>query len=221
MLPSIGQVYLTEILDVQSRETLGSLFAISLSVGMTLTYILGTLFHWITVASIFILMAVLECICLYFIPESPHWLATHGFIDEAVESIKILRGNPDYDTSEEISSLQKPIEESESKKSSISSGGLWKEFRKPYAYKPLLILISLWTFQQLSGNYAVIFYAVDIFEGITHMHKSMMHTSTKSYISAILIGCIRVLGGILGKKLLKNLLGILRSLFLPFQEFHF
>ena len=85
-----------------------------------------------------------------------------------------------------------------------TSENLWKEFLKPYAYKPLLLLVCLWTFQQFSGNYAVVFYAVDIFEGISHMSCSMMKSTTTSNISAILVGFIRILGGILGILFLKK-----------------
>ena len=118
-------------------------------------------------------------------------------------SQQILRGNSNYDPDEELQALKEAFE-SNNVNDEETSENLWKEFLKPYAYKPLLLLVCLWTFQQFSGNYAVVFYAVDIFEGISHMSCSMMKSTTTSNISAILVGFIRILGGILGILFLKK-----------------
>ena len=74
---------MTEVLDTERRETLGSSLAIAISVGITLIYALGALLHWIIVAWIFIGFIVIQCIGLHFVPESPHWLMSQGFEEEA------------------------------------------------------------------------------------------------------------------------------------------
>ena len=51
---SIGQVYLVEVLDVQKRESLGTILSVSINIGITLSYVLGMYFHWSTVAWIFV-----------------------------------------------------------------------------------------------------------------------------------------------------------------------
>ena len=85
---------------------------------------------------------------------------------------------------------------------------LWKEFFKPEAYKPLIFLICLWILQQFSGNFAIIFYAVDIFDGINDMHDNMMdhmESMTKiSYLSAISVGALRIVGSVFGVFFLKK-----------------
>ena len=93
MMPSIGQVYLTEVLDTKRRETFGSSLAIAISVGITLIYVLGALLHWIIVAWIFIGFIVIQCIGLHFVPESPQWLMSQGYEEEAQQCLKILRHN--------------------------------------------------------------------------------------------------------------------------------
>ena len=77
-------------------------------------------------------------------------------------SQQILRRNSNYDPDEELQALKEAFE-SNNVNHEETSENLWKEFLKPYAYKPLLLLVCLWTFQQFSGNYAVVFYAVDIY----------------------------------------------------------
>ena len=65
--------------------------AIAISVGITLIYVFGALLHWIIVAWIFIGFIVIQCIGLHFVPESPQWLMSQGFEEEAKQSLKTLR----------------------------------------------------------------------------------------------------------------------------------
>ena len=82
-----------EVLDTERRETFGSSLAIAISVGITLIYVLGALLHWIIVAWIFIGFIVIQCIGLHFVPESPQWLMSQGYEEEAQQCLKILRHN--------------------------------------------------------------------------------------------------------------------------------
>ncbi len=174
-MPSVCQVYLTEMLDVKRRDTLGTILAVFISIGITLVYSFGAIFHWQIVSWIFIGLAFAMIVGLAYIPESPHWLVQKGYRDEAVQALQWLRG-PDFDITEEMNDLETALktncEKTEVGQNSTCS--MIAELRKPEVYKPLTILISLWTFQQFSGNYAVIFYAVDVFKGITHVMHDMM-----------------------------------------------
>ncbi len=172
-MPSVCQVYLTENLDVQRRDTLGSFLAVFISIGITLVYALGALFQWQVVSWIFVALAGLMVVSLAFIPESPHWLVHKGYRDEAVEALKWLRGQ-DFDVTDEVNDLETALARNDKNASKSSILSMIAELAKPEVYKPLVILISLWGFQQFSGNYAVIFYAVDVFKGITHVMHDMM-----------------------------------------------
>ncbi len=195
ILPSIGQVYLSEILDKQRRETLGVVLTLSIALGITVTYVLGTFFHWTTVAWICASFVIVQAMALYHVPESPQWLMSHGWHQEAEDSLKKLRG-PNHDILEEINALKR-LSAKATKEQEIVS--IWQEFLKPESFKPLTILFVLWLFHQFSGNYAVVFYAVDIFEGIGKMDNHMTgHMSKTSYVSAIAVGSLRVVGTIFG-----------------------
>ena len=67
-----------------------------------------------------------------------------------------------------------------------------RSFQSPRCYKPTLILISLFFLMQSTGTFAVIFYAVNIFQDIGG-------ASSDPYLAAIITGIIRLVG-----KLMKN-----------------
>ena len=96
-----------------------------------------------------------------------------------------------YDISTEVSALSR----SAGGGKSSSLGETLALFRRPAAYKPFLILMFVFVFQQLSGSYAVIFYAVNVFRDIG--------VSTNPYIPAIITGMIRITGTLIGTALVK------------------
>lgn len=66
-------------------------------------------------------------------------------------------------------------------------------YREPIVYKPLLILFLLFLFQQLSGAYVIIFYAVDLFREIGgHFEKGI-----NEFIALVLLGSIRFVMAVL------------------------
>jgi hypothetical protein len=50
----------------------------------------------------------------------------------------------------------------------------FKGFSKPTGYKPALILLMLFTFQQFSGIYITIFYAVTFFQVSSYWYFNML-----------------------------------------------
>ena len=68
-----------------------------------------------------------------------------------------------------------------------------KSFLKPNVYKPLLILLILFAFQQISGAYYFIFYAVNIFMEI----GGHCGTSLNEYGAFVLLGIIRFIMSII------------------------
>lgn len=107
----------------------------------------------------------------FFLPESPAWLANKGRHEDAAKIMLKIHGKADYSKpKQQESSPAKP---------------LLRVFFSAATLKPFLIMNLFFFFQQFSGTFVVVFYAVDIVKeaGINF----------DPYIAAILIGLIRFL----------------------------
>ena len=195
-----------EVLDTKHRETYGSILALSISIGITLVYLLGALTNsWITVAWIFIALVIIQCFCLLFVPKSPQWLVSQDRQEEAYEALITLRGTAKPTANTEIIDELKLLRNAsevdcecficQDKKWQIIK--IWKELQQPRSYKPLWLLIFLFTLQQLSGPHAVVAYAVNIFSGIIVDKRAASFT-------AISVGAIKILGSVLAIGFLKK-----------------
>lgn len=125
---------------------------------------------------------------LLSIPESPMWLRDHGRIDEAKIIIKKFRGIPKHCqitpevTAELLSSKQQP-QHSNRKKSLVDN------IKKRSSLQPFIIMLIYFFFQQFSGIFVIVYYAVNI--------TSEAGMKIDPFIGAILIGFTRLVGAIL------------------------
>lgn len=60
-------------------------------------------------------------------------------------------------------------------------------YTEPTVYKPVIVLFLIFVFQQLSGAYVIIFYAVDLFRKI----GGHFENGIDEYVSLVLLGTIR------------------------------
>lgn len=140
-------------------------------------------------------MVVLTLISLWFIPESPHWLVT--FKDENQSAAKSLRWlyknnelfENEYQKLIETKSRSTPSTETADEKSPLlKMRSYFNIYKESIVYKPLILLLFLFLFQQLSGAYAIIFYAVDLFREIGGKFKEGI---MNEYVALVLLGMIR------------------------------
>ncbi|KAL8152063.1 hypothetical protein V2J09_021871 [Rumex salicifolius] len=85
-------VYIAEIAPKNLRGSLGAVNQLSTTIGVMIVYFLGIFLGWRVLA----VLGVLPCTALipglFFIPESPRWLAKLGMLEEAELSLQVLRG---------------------------------------------------------------------------------------------------------------------------------
>ncbi|KAH7438968.1 hypothetical protein KP509_04G039000 [Ceratopteris richardii] len=112
---------------------------------------------WRSLAIVGAIPCALLVIGLFFIPESPRWLAKSGRTDAFKEALKALRGQRT-----DVVVEAEDIEESVADDNRQPKVNLFDLFQKKYQ-KPLIISVGLLTFQQLGGINALIFYSGTIF----------------------------------------------------------
>uniref|UniRef100_A0A2N9GMK2 Major facilitator superfamily (MFS) profile domain-containing protein n=1 Tax=Fagus sylvatica TaxID=28930 RepID=A0A2N9GMK2_FAGSY len=156
-------VYIAEISPQNLRGALTSVNQLSVTIGIMLAYVLGLFVQWRILAVLGILPCTILIPGLFFIPESPRWLAKMGMTEDFEASLQVLRGF-DTDISIEVNEIKRSVA-STSRRSTIR----FAELKQRRYWLPLMIGIGLLALQQLSGVNGVLFYSSTIFEaaGIT------------------------------------------------------
>ncbi|XP_056860656.1 sugar transporter ERD6-like isoform X5 [Raphanus sativus] len=151
-------VYIAEIAPKHVRGSFVFANQLMQNCGIALFFIIGNLVPWRLLAIVGFVPCVLHVFCLFFIPESPRWLAKKGRDEDCRSALQRLRG-PDVDISCEANTIRDTLEMSE-----IDGGSRMAElFQRRYAY-PLLIGVGLMFLQQLSGSSGVTYYASSLFQ---------------------------------------------------------
>ncbi|PWZ17112.1 Sugar transporter ERD6-like 4 [Zea mays] len=139
-------VYIAEISPQNMRGALGSVNQLSVTFGIFLAYLLGMFIPWRLLAVIGALPCTMLIPGLFFIPESPRWLAKMNLMEDCETSLQVLRGF-ETDITTEVNDIK-------AKHLNYSSG----------------LGIGLLVLQNLSGINGVLFYASSIFKaaGVTN-----------------------------------------------------
>ncbi|KAJ9561980.1 hypothetical protein OSB04_007140 [Centaurea solstitialis] len=150
-------VYIAEISPQNMRGSLGSVNQLSITIGILLAYLLGLFLPWRVLAVVGTLPCIFLIPGLFFIPESPRWLAKMGFMEDCETSLQVLRGF-DTDISTEFNEIKRSVATS-GKRATIR----FSELKRRRYWYPLMVGIGLLLLQQLSGINGVLFYSSNIF----------------------------------------------------------
>ncbi|KAK8683768.1 hypothetical protein V6N13_039818 [Hibiscus sabdariffa] len=151
-------VYIAEIAPQNLRGSLGSVNQLSVTLGIMLAYLLGLFVEWRILAVLGILPCTILIPGLFFIPESPRWLAKMGMTEDFEASLQVLRGF-DADISIEVNEIKRSVA-STTRRTTIR----FAELKERRYWFPLMVGIGLLMLQQLSGINGVLFYSSTIFE---------------------------------------------------------
>ncbi|KAF5284927.1 hypothetical protein FQA39_LY16882 [Lamprigera yunnana] len=162
-------IYISEISHPNLRGSFLTLIQINVSLGIVLVYLKGSFLHWRTVAwltNVYITVPIV--IMFFFLPESPAWLVSKGHIAQARDSIAWFYKYYPASSNMVEEKVIELIRDQERKQT--DSKFEWKEqikmFLLPTFYKPFLILMVLFCFQQNSGISIIIFNSVIFFKDI-------------------------------------------------------
>lgn len=126
------------------------------------------------------------------IPESPSWLLARGREKKARKAIIWFRGDTDQ-AAQELADLSS----AKTAQNDASRGqSQWKQFLRPAVWKPFLILITFFMFQEGSGLYIMLYYAVNFFqESGSTMDK---------YVLCIIVATLRLGMSVVGTLCIKQ-----------------
>jgi sugar porter (SP) family MFS transporter len=128
--------------------------------------------------------ATLLGIGMLFMPDSPRWLLSRGFMDKAKAVLMKIRGT--FAVDQEINDIQESLK---------SQSGHWKELFTPLVRPALIVGIGLAVLQQITGINTVIYYAPTIFE------FAGFQSAASAILATVGVGIVNVLLTILALQL--------------------
>ncbi|CAH8337596.1 unnamed protein product [Eruca vesicaria subsp. sativa] len=179
----LGPVYITEIAPRKLRGVACSMSQLFTGVGTSVVYVLGTVVAWRKLAILGSIPSLMILPLLFFIPESPRWLAKVGR-DKEVEQILLRLRGANSDVSDEAGEI---LAYTEHVKQQGDNRGFLKLFQRKYAFS-LTIGVVLIALPQLGGLSGYSFYTDSIF----------ISTGVSSDVGFISTSIVQMLAGILG-----------------------
>nr|XP_023872477.1 sugar transporter ERD6-like 5 [Quercus suber]POF23825.1 sugar transporter erd6-like 5 [Quercus suber] len=150
-------VYIAEITPKNLRGPFASANELLLACGVSLMYFIGNIITWRTLALIGTTPCLVQLMGLFFVPESPRWLAKIGKEIELQAALQCLRGK-NSDISQEVADIKHYTETFERH----SKTRILDLFQHRYS-RSLIVGLGLMLLQQFGGPNALGYYAGSIF----------------------------------------------------------
>lgn len=163
----LSPLYISEIAPAHKRGMLVTLYQLAIVIGINLIYFVNlqiaglgddtwnTENGWRFMLGSEIIPALLFMITLFFVPESPRWLAGKGRDEEALDTLTRING-PE----------KAKIVLSEVKETLKEEKGTIRELFSPGLRSAMIVGMFLALFSQITGINAIIYYAPEIFKSV-------------------------------------------------------
>ena len=138
------QVYTGEICSAKLRGIFVNFFPVFLTSGILFNYALGAIddFRYYDTSLVALGIVALFEVLMFWLPETPRWLMSRGYVEDAEKVLVWLRGNK-IGIDREMDDMKKSMSK---KKTNV-----WKLFLKPRVFKPLFYILTLFFVQQMGG----------------------------------------------------------------------
>ncbi|XP_050941122.1 sugar transporter ERD6-like 7 isoform X2 [Cucumis melo] len=151
-------VFIAEIAPKNLRGALTTLNQFMICTAVSISFIIGNVLSWRTLALTALVPCVILTFGLFFIPESPRWLAKERRQKEFEMALRKLRGE-DVDVSQEAAEIQDFVTTLEQ----LPKPKVTDLFQRMYL-RSVIIGVGLMVCQQFGGINSICFYVANIFE---------------------------------------------------------
>lgn len=163
----LSPLYISEISPAEKRGMFVTLYQLAIVIGINLIYFINLLiagagneqwnidYGWRYMLGSETGPALLFLVALFFVPESPRWLASKNRDDEALKVLEKVNGVARAEA--EMSEIKRTLKEERGTVSELFGPGL---------RTALLIGMFLALFSQITGINAIIYYAPEIFKSV-------------------------------------------------------
>ncbi|MGZ7160769.1 MAG: sugar porter family MFS transporter, partial [Methanobacterium sp.] len=210
MASFIAPLYIAEVAPYNIRGALVSLNQLAITVGIVVSYLVDFIFApsggWRYMLGLAFIPSLILGVGMYFMPYSPRWLMSKGYVDRARSVLERIRATTKVN--DEMTEIKDSlVVERESK---------WSDLLDPAIRRALIIGVGLAIFQQLTGINTVIYYAPTIllFAGLQSAAVSILATAGIGVINVALTVVAILLIDRVGRRplLLFGLVGMVISL---------
>ncbi|RVX18754.1 Sugar transporter ERD6-like 8 [Vitis vinifera] len=176
-------VFITIVKPFTGNLLASQLFIVT---GLFIAYVIGAIVTWRILALTGIVPCMVLLVGLFFIPESPRWLAKVGNEKEFKLSLQKLRG-ADADISEEVAEIQEYIVTHELLPKVTIMDLLGKQ-----NIRSVVVGVGLMVFQQFGGINGIVFYAGQIFvsAGVPPNVGGILYACLQVSAYGMLLGCL-------------------------------
>lgn len=185
MSSTIGPVLIGEYTSPANRGAFLTGISLAIATGVLIVHTLGSLLSWQSTALVCFIIAFIDLIIVIYSPESPSWLADQGRYEESRRVFRWLRGDSEEQELKEMieaaivvneAKVDANVSQSFVKKAKLHIAYFNATIRKKEFYKPIFIMMHIYTMGQWAGANILSSYTRDIFERVigTETNISLM-----------------------------------------------
>ncbi|XP_022127217.1 facilitated trehalose transporter Tret1-like [Pieris rapae] len=195
MTASLGPVLIGEYTSPKNRGAFLTTISLSIAVGVLFAHTLGAFFYWQTAALVIAFVMFLDLLIILYSPETPAWLSDQGRYEESRKVFRWLRGDGEEEELKRMietsmivreAKTEVVLGESFSKRLKSNIAFFNTTIRKREFYKPIFIMIHMYTLSQWAGANILAAYTLDVF-------TLVIGTDVNIYLMVITLGAQRII----------------------------
>lgn len=172
---SLGPILIGEYTSPVNRGAFLTTISLSVATGVLFAHSVGSFLMWQYTAIAILCIVFIDLIIVLYSPESPSWLADQGRYEDCRKVFRWLRGDVEDDDLERmieasviVKEAKKEVDISESfiRKSKRNIAYFNMTITKREFYKPIFIMVHLYTLGQWAGANILATYTGDVFHNV-------------------------------------------------------